>query len=165
MKTILWSLLVIWSVPPAAAAVAQNWLVRIGEDGLRSGAGCLLESASLQVHDGQTTTPIKLVYNGEVIIGMTESNIDLSYSGIGLRVDGQAAHSVDAVHKKTNVIFRQASARILPELIKGKQATLVLGFWPTWPKTKTVASRFSLRGFSRAYRDFQYCRKTGDLKK
>jgi len=156
--------LLIFSMNPGAAST-KNWSVRIGDDGIRPRAVCLLESATRQVHDGQTTTPVKLVYNGKVIIAVTKSNIDLSYVGIGLQVDEQSTHTVDTLHKKTRVIFEKASNDIVQEFIKGREARLVLGFWPSWPKTKTVTSHFSLRGFSDAHQAFQDCQQTGVVKK
>lgn len=165
MKAIALALPLILFCTPAAAAAVKNWSVRIGTDGNHQRATCLLESMTRRVHDGQTTTPVRLVYSGEAIMGMTRSNIDLSYAGVGLQVDDRAVHGIDAVQKKTNVVFNKATAKLLQEFIKGRQASLTLGFWPTWPKTGTVTSRFSLHGFHAAYRDFQYCQQTGELKK
>lgn len=149
---------------PAAQVLAQNWSVRLGEDGLNTRTTCLLESASQWIFDGQTRTPIKLVYNGDALIAVTKSNIDLSYEGVGLQVDERELHSVDKLHKKTRAIFNKYMDDLIQEFIKGKQASLVLGFWPSWPKTRTVISRFSLRGFTRAYRAFQDCQTTGVVK-
>ena len=156
--------LLILSMSPGVAST-KNWSVRIGDDGIQQRAVCLLESDPRQIHDGQTTTPVKLVYNGKVLIAVTKSNIDLSYAGIGLQVDKQSIHAVDTLHKKTRVVFEKASNDIIQEFIKGREARLVLGFWPSWPKTKTVTSHFSLRGFSRAYQAFQDCQQTGVVKK
>lgn len=165
MKTIVSLLLLVFFCLNTAQALAQNWSVKLGRDGIRDQAICLLESTTLQVHDGQTTTPINLVYNGEVIIAVTKSNIDLSYQGVGLQVDQQAAHAVDSLYKQTRVIFEKTANDIIQEFIKGREVRLVLGFWPSWPKTKTVTSHFSLRGFSHAYRAFQDCQQTGVVKK
>lgn len=100
MKVIVSFISLLFICLNSAVASTANWSVRLGHDGLRDRSICLLESATLQVHDGQTTTPIKLVYNGEVLIGVTKSNIDLSYQGVGLQVDKRSSYEVDTLHKK-----------------------------------------------------------------
>ena len=165
MRTSLAIIILLTSVLSLPLAAAENWQVRMGEDGMSSRAVCLLESASVQVHDGQTTTPVKLLYNGELLIALTKSNIDLSYQGVGLQVDGQSPYAVDSLHKETRAIFNKQANDIMQAFIKGREASLVLGFWPTWPKTKTVSTRFSLLGFSRAYQAFLDCQANGDVKK
>lgn len=164
-NTIILSSLLSFVYLQTAVAQTKNWTVRIASDGLHPHAICLLESLSQQVNDGQTMTPIKLVYNGELIMAVTKSNIDLSYDGVGLQVDTKAGHAVDGLYKKTRGLFKKDATDIVQEFIKGREARLVLGFWPSWPKSKTVTSRFSLRGFSRAYQAWQTCHKTGVIKK
>ncbi|MDH5446045.1 MAG: hypothetical protein OEY52_10835 [Gammaproteobacteria bacterium] len=144
---------------------AENWSVRFGSDGQHERSVCLLESSVQRINDGQTMTPVKLVFNGDLMMAQTKSNIDLSYQGVGIQVDGRSIHKVDSLYKKTNAIFDKKAEEMVQEFIKGKQIKLVLGFWPSWPKTQTVSSRFSLQGFTRAYRKFQYCVKHGRIKK
>lgn len=63
------------------------------------------------------------------------------------------------------MIFKKTANDMIDDFIKGREARLILGFWPSWPKTKTVTSRFSLLGFTRAYQAFQDCQQTGVVKK
>lgn len=141
----------------------ENWRTVIGYDPLQKKTACLLESKSLTVFDGQTDTPLQLIYNGRVFRISSQSHVDLSYPGVGLRVDGQEAFAVDAVEQLTDLIFSSRAEAIKAQFIAGRQAQIAVGFWPTWPRGDTVVARFSLLGFSRAHNVFRRCQTTGEL--
>jgi hypothetical protein len=141
----------------------KNWEVILGTDPLSQKSVCLLRSSEQTINDGQTTTPIRLIYNGMAFIAVTKSNIDVSYPDVGLRVDRQSAHQVDRVANNTKAVFETEIEGIRDEFIGGRTGRLTLGFWPTWPKTETVVTDFSLVGFSRAYKAFQHCEQTGEI--
>jgi hypothetical protein len=144
-------------------ASEENWRTVIGYDPLQQKTACLLESKSMRVFDGQTDTPLQLVYNGHVFRMTSQSHIDLSYPGVGLRVDGQEPFAVDTVEHRTDLIFSSRADAIKAQFIAGRQAQIAVGFWPTWPRGDTVVARFSLVGFSRAYGAFRHCQSTGEL--
>ena len=144
-------------------ASEENWRTVIGYDPLQQKTACLLESKSLRVFDGQTDTPLQLVYNGRVFRMTSQSHVDLSYPGVGLRVDGKEPFAVDAVEHLTDLIFSSRADAIKAQFIAGRQAQIAVGFWPTWPRGDTVVARFSLLGFSRAYDAFRHCQSTGEL--
>jgi len=140
-------------------AETANWRALYDRDVLSQQPACLLESATRTVHDGQTTTPMRIVYNGEAFVVVTRSSIDLSYPGVGLRVDHRPAHAIDNVHKDKSVVFRSTAQTLRREFSQGRVAHVALGFWPTWPKGETIVTEFSLLGFHAAYREFLACRK------
>jgi hypothetical protein len=146
---------------PAMASDA-NWRAVIGHDPLQHMTACLLESKPLTVFDGQTDTPLQLIYNGTVFRMTSQSHVDLSYPGVGLRVDGQELFAVDTVENRTDLIFSSRADAIKEQFIAGRQAQIAVGFWPTWPRSDTVVARFSLLGFSRAYTAFRHCQTTGE---
>ena len=49
------------------------------------------------------------------------------------------------------LVFDQDIPSLIRKLRAGKQATVYLRFWPTWPATQPFAVAFSLAGFSKAH--------------
>ena len=162
MKTTLY-LLIVTLLPALAYAKDSNWQPVIGEDPLSQQTVCLLVSAQKQINDGQSTTPINIVYNGKAFIAQTRSNIDLSYAGVGLQVDNSKVHPVDRLLKKTHAVFETGADEIRQQFIAGISGKLTLGFWPSWPKTTAVVTNFNLIGFTKAYQAFLHCQKNGEL--
>jgi len=150
---------ILLAISSAANAASNNWQSVLAQDPISGNTGCLLISASKQSEDGQSGTPVQIIYNGRIFMIKTESNIDLSYPGIGLQVDNNKAFNIDRLHKKTNVVFESQAEIIRGEFISGISARLTLGFWPSWPVTKAYQSRFSLRGFTRAHQAFRDCQE------
>ena len=145
------------------AADTDNWQAALAEDPLTGKSTCLLISAERQSYDGQGKTAIQLIYNGQALIARTRSNIDLSYPGVGLQVDNYDPQPIDRLLGETSVVFDSQPDKIRDQFIQGRRARLALGFWPTWPKTKTVITEFNLLGFTRAWQRFQQCQKSGEL--
>ena len=114
-------------------------------------------SSELQVDDGQTITPVSLVFTGSALAVVTESNIDLSYPDVGLQVDQGPVIPVDRVHRQTIAVFESSADTLRGQLQRGYTARLKLGFWPTWPQTETVVMEFSLLGFTRAQEAMLHC--------
>lgn len=142
------------------AADAPNWKVTQGVDKLSQQSMCLMESARQSVDDGRTTTPMRIVYDGKAFVVLTHSKIDLTYPQVGLHIDKKPMHAIDRVYKETNAVFANETDKIRKQFIKGRVASVALGFWPTWPKSHTVVTRFSLVGFHAAYRDYLACLHT-----
>ena len=139
----------------AFSATSQNWQAVIAKDPVSKQNTCLLISSTKHTEDGQTNTPVKLSYNGEIFIATTDSNIDLSYT--------DSRHTIDRLFKHTSAIFETDAELIRDEFKRGLNAKLILGFWPTWPATRSYAIEFDLRGFTKAYNEFQQCRLSGDI--
>jgi hypothetical protein len=147
----------------AEAGDQPAWRAVVGYDPLQEKTACLLESATVTVHDGQFMTPMRILYNGTAFLVTTRSNIDLSYPKVGLQVDAAAPVAIERVHRDTNVIFEHDAQLIKTHFIRGSKARLSLGFWPTWPKGETVTTEFSLIGFTRAHDEFLACEQTGQI--
>jgi hypothetical protein len=145
------------------ALAAPAWQTVVTYDALQKKTACLMESAQVAVNDGQTMTPVRFLYNGQVFLVTTESNIDLSYPNVGLQVDANSPIPVERIHKNTNIIFAHDAEQIHAQFIRGSKAHLSLGFWPTWPRGDTVIAEFSLAGFTRAHQDFIQCQRTGGV--
>jgi hypothetical protein len=163
MKNIYTLLLLCYLPALANAKDIQNWQLVLAEDPISNQTVCLMVSAMKQTEDGQTSTPVSLIYNGKIFIAKTKSNIDLSYPDIGLQADNHTPHNIDRLHKKTSVVFDAQAIQIRDEFIKGLNGKLTLGFWPTWPKTRSFVTEFDLRGFTKTYQAFRRCQKTGEL--
>jgi len=141
----------------ASPGVAGNWTFQRDLDRLTGGDRCLLQSRVETIHDGHDDVSIQLVLTADALLVVTESNIDLTYPGIGLQVDQSDPIPIDRLFKKTMVVFDRDIATLIDEFIKGYQATISLGFWPTWPKSETQSTGFSLLGFTQAYHAFRAC--------
>ena len=59
---------------------------------------------------------------------------------------------VDSVKKQMNAVFSRSIDEIVQQFKAGSAVELRLRFWPTWPETEVVPARFSLIGFSAAYK-------------
>ena len=160
----LYLLLLLYYLPLNSMAMnEQSWQLVLGEEPQSDQTACLMVSAVKQTKDGQGRTKVSLVYNGKVFIARTESNIDLSYPGVGLQVDQHSSHNIDRLHKNNSVVFEAEAGQIHEEFIKGLTAKLTLGFWPSWPKTQVYVTEFDLRGFTKTYEAFRRCQQTGEL--
>jgi hypothetical protein len=160
----LWSLLMLCGIATTATAdESGNWRLTTAEDPLSDQTTCLMVSAVKHIDDGQTNTPVTVIYNGKVFVVQTKSNIDLSYPNLGLQVDSSKPVAIDRVYKSTDVIFESAAEQIRNEFIKGLDARLTLGFWPTWPKTRSYTVAFDLRGFTKTYEAFHQCQQNSEL--
>ena len=119
--------------------------------------GCVLESEEISIFDGYQDTRLRLsVADGKVLV-KTESNIDISFSDVGLSVDRRDFIPADAVVDERHVSFSSNTAAILEEFIRGHRVTVYLRFWPSYPATQRYEARFSLMGFTRAYNDYMAC--------
>ncbi len=120
--------------------------------------GCALETWEISLFDGYQDTRLRLsVADGEIRV-KTESNIDLSFSDVGLAVDGKDFIPADAVVDETHVLFSSNTEGLLEQFIRGHSVTVYLRFWPSYPATQRYEARFSLMGFTRAHNTYKACR-------
>ncbi len=152
------------ALPFAAHADSiDNWKVIFSEGPASRKKTCLMTSKTLTMQDGQTGTPVYLIYNGNIFFAKTHSNIDISYSGTGLKIDGHTQHPISVLYRKTNAAFTSHPLKIRNEFITGLDAELTLGFWPSWPKTSSFSVHFDLREFSNTYKRFLNCTIDGSI--
>lgn len=146
---------------PITSLANQNthWQVVTDYDVLNKHVACLMLSAKKTSSDGQGTTSLQLLYNGAEFVVKTQSNIDLTYPDLGLKVDNAPILPIDYLNKDTVAVFAQEADKIKKLFIQGHKANLTLGFWPTWPKTQAYTTEFSLIGFTKTYKEFLRCQK------
>jgi hypothetical protein len=114
-------------------------------------------SAEHRISDGYQETPVRLQLDDRQLTILTESNIDIDKPATGLLVDDGEPISASGVKKDTNLVFSENLDTIVEQFIAGTNAEVRLHFWPTWPDTGQKAVRFSLIGFTRAYRQKETC--------
>ena len=136
----------------AAASTAEAaWTAAIKPDPLTRQPRCLLSSDPQVTSDGYDSTPVTLVFNGGGLLVVTESELDASFADLQLTVDKEPPlHSDQLARKKMGLIFDQDIPGLIQKLRAGRQATVYLRFWPTWPVTQSFPVTFSLAGFSKA---------------
>jgi hypothetical protein len=141
-----------------AQAVEPNWTVRevFDDQGVRG--RCVLESAPQSIDDGHGETRIFLQLDEQWLRVITDSNIDVSFDDIALRVDDKEPIPMDGVQADTQVLFEESIATIIEQFIPGLKVDIHLRFWPTWPTTGVKKATFSLIGFTAAYEQLPACR-------
>jgi len=118
---------------------------------------CQLTTNPVQVHDGVGNTYIKLMFTDKDLFVLTDSNIDITYKKSGLLIDSTKKFEFDRVINKTNVVISYFTRENIQLLRNSKTATVKIGFWPTWPKTKVTQATFNLKQFNKKYSAFIKC--------
>ncbi len=103
------------------------------------------------------------MFNGASLLVVTGSELDGSFADLQLVVnDEPPLRSNKITPNKMILNFDQNVPDLLQRLREGRQATVYLRFWPTWPATQAYPVSFSLIGFSKAHDAFnQGCRSVG----
>ncbi|HOB63066.1 MAG TPA: hypothetical protein PKI41_13245 [Candidatus Competibacteraceae bacterium] len=135
-----------------ADAAPSAWMAVIKPDPVTRQSRCLLVSETQNTSDGYDTTPVTLVFNGSRLLAVTESEIDPSFADLQLVIDKEPPFRSDKLAAKNmTLLFEQDVPDLVEKLRAGRQATLYVRFWPTWPATQSFSVPFSLVGFSKAY--------------
>jgi len=140
-----------------------NWKVVFENDPASRKKVCLMVSRKNMMEDGQSKTPVYLIYNGHIFFAKTKSNIDLSYPDLGLQIDKHPQHKISVLYKQSSAAFTSNTVEMRDEFIKGLDARLTLAFWPSWPRTSSFDSHFDLREFNDTYNRFLKCKKNGEI--
>ncbi len=148
-----------WALAVVSTAQAA-WTPIIQPDPITRQARCLLISEPAITPDGYDSASVQLVFNGDRLLVVTDSEIDASFADLQLMVDDKPPmHGNQLAQKKMTLVFDPISPDLVQQLRAGRQVTVFLRFWPTWPATERFAVPFSLIGFSRAHDSFnQGCR-------
>lgn len=139
----------------ASLAAHAEWSAGNTDSGMD---GCALETREISLFDGYQDTRLRLSVAEEGLQVKTESNIDLSFSDVGLAVDGKEFIPADAVVDEKHVLFSSSTEAVFEQFIRGSSVTVYLRFWPSYPVTQRYEARFSLMGFTRAYNNYKACR-------
>jgi len=135
-----------------ASTAEAAWIAAIKPDPITRQPRCLLSSDPQMTADGHGSTPVTLIFNGTSLLAVTESELDISFNDLQLVVDKEPPfRSGKLEHKKMTLVFDQDLPSLTQKLRVGKQATVSLRFWPTWPATQLFPVTFSLAGFSKAH--------------
>lgn len=132
-----------------------GWVLDIRADQLGNDRRCVLYSGKSAMFDGYEDSWIRLQVTTDAIVVNSESNLDPSYPNQGLRVDGGAlAPFVDSLLTDRSAYTKKP---VQLAMAKGSRLSVSLGFWPTWPVTKTQTASLDLTGFERAYAALKAC--------
>jgi hypothetical protein len=132
-------------------AYGDGWSVRAVPDPEGGRSRCMLESARQVVDDGYTTTPVWVRIDARILQVATESDIDLNFHDVGLRVDDGARLPADAAQARQSVVFRHHVPQYLEALRHGQRLYVDLRFWPTWPTRGRRTVTLELDGFAEAF--------------
>jgi invasion protein IalB len=119
---------------------------------------CTVASAKMPVDDGYQKISAQIVVDSKTVIVKTESELDPGFSDIGMRVGNRDLIPMDKVGQKKQAVFETSYANIVELFKLGREVTVTLRFWPTWPVTGTHSVSFSLMGFTKAYDEAAKCK-------
>lgn len=136
----------------SAVSAVQGWSV------VKADGSCRLESALAPINDGYMDIQVQLRFDGQGLWALTPSTIDTEGDFLGLQVDDKAVNVAATVEAATNVLFSGDIDAAAQGFVRGGEAQLLLRFWPTWPITGTKTIRYSLKGFTAAWKDYAQCR-------
>lgn len=86
----------------------------------------------------------------------TESAVDLSYEETGIRLQPAAITPFTKVVNTNGVELSQDKR---DELARATEFTLLMGFWPTWPRTGIREIPLPLEGLRPAVAALELCQK------
>jgi hypothetical protein len=140
----------------ATRVLAADWQV----DNIASGNKnyCVITSAKMPVDDGYQKVSAQIVVESNTVIVKTESELDPSFSDIGMRIGNRDFIPMDKVKQKKQAEFESNYAKIVQQFKDGREVTVQLRFWPTWPVTGTHSVSFSLMGFIKASDEAAKCK-------
>ena len=121
------------------------------------GDTCNLSTVPVRFDDGQGMSKLQLVFASDYWLVKTQSDIDLSYSGTGLRVDEETYFPIEQLVRESDLKFTKDYAAMTRAFMAGKNLRITLGFWPTWPVTETKTIDVPLQHFARAHRAWKQC--------
>jgi hypothetical protein len=129
---------------------ADGWAVKRVPDPQGGRSRCMLESPRQVIDDGYTMTPVRVRVDARLVQVVTESDIDLGFGDVGLRVDDGDLLRPDRVHAQQGLVFLKGAARYIESLRQGRSLFVDLRFWPTWPSHGRRTVSFDLDGFASA---------------
>jgi hypothetical protein len=138
---------------PLMAADPSLWQGVYGYDPYAQAEGCVVRSRPLRMADGYHGAQVRLTFGDAAVTVVTDSNIDPSYPGQGIAVDGgeRVAPDTPFPFGRQSAVFKLERDTLVEAFRRGGSAELALGFWPTWPVTATQRLEISLLGFTEAH--------------
>jgi len=140
----------------ATIGLGAEWQVNKETSGTKD--TCTATSAKMPVDDGYQKTSAQIIVDSKTVTVKTESELDSGFSDIGMKIGNRDWIPVDTVAQKKQAVFEANYAKIIDQFKLGKEVTVRLRFWPTWPVTGTHPATFSLIGFTKAYTEAMSCK-------
>ena len=137
------------------AWAASDWTV-LRETGADN--TCVLRSKPAAVYDGYQESIATLLISPASLYVISKSVFDPTFADIGMQVDHQAFISVDGIEDRRRATFNSHYEEIVTEFKAGREVSVQMRFWPTWPAQGLFPARFSLMGFTKAYEELLLCR-------
>ena len=131
--------------------IGENWVLKTDL------STCSLQTQTQSLDDGAGLTPVTLILSKSSWLLKTKSDIDLSYSNTGIKLDNGAHFDLEKLTKETNIEFTRQRQAMVDALGQANIATLSVGFWPTWPVTAPKTLDIPVAQFNQAYQAWQNC--------
>jgi hypothetical protein len=119
---------------------------------------CTITSAKMPVDDGYQKVSAQIIVDSKTVIVKADSELDPGFSDIGMKVGSRDLIPMDKVNQKKHAVFESNYAKIIEQFKEGREVSVRLRFWPTWPITGTHSVSFSLIGFTKAYTEGMKCK-------
>src|SRR5262245_11837277 len=139
-------------------AGAEEWTVKTVPRTDGTGTRCVMESVRQSLSDGYQDTTAHVTVDAKSVIVTSASNLDGSFSDIGLIVDQEPLVPMDRLAGIKTAQFDAKYGRLVDLFKAGVRLRVQLRFWPEWPTTGTHSATFSLIGFTKAYGELASCR-------
>jgi hypothetical protein len=140
------------------SASAEEWSVKSVPRTDGPGTRCVVQSVRQTLPDGYQDTTAYITADGRSVSVTTGSNLDPSFSDVGLVVDQEPLVPIDRLEGRKTAVFDSRYARVIELFKAGARLRVQLRFWPEWPATGTHSATFSLIGFTKAYGELAGCR-------
>ena len=140
----------------ATGVLAAEW--QVGQLSSGNKNFCVITSAKKSVNDGYQEVSAQIIVDSNTVIVKTDSELDPSFSDIGMRIGNRDLIPVGSVKQKKEADFESHYAKIVQLFKEGREVTVQLRFWPTWPVTGVHSVSFSLIGFIKAYDEAAKCK-------
>lgn len=138
-------------------ASAADW--RAGQAAGSGKSRCILTSAKKPVHDGYQQVSAQIIVDGGAVIVKSDSVLDPGFSDIEMQVDEREFIPMDKVKDRKQAVFEANYSKIIQQFKEGREVTVRMRFWPTWPATGLHSVSFSLIGFTKVYSEARTCNR------
>jgi hypothetical protein len=134
----------------AGAAHADDWEIKSVPNPQGGRSVCVVESVAKVIDDGYSETPVRVRIGARLVQVVTESDIDVGFGDVGLRIDDGPLARPDAVQVQQNLLYTRTAARLIAALPPAAYLNVDLRFWPTWPSHGRRSVAFALDGIATA---------------
>ncbi len=138
--------------------IDETWHLDIVRDDKSDRMACLIRSQGITIDDGHGGTSLEFQISEHEIAVKTDSNIDISYEYDGVKVDRNKLVEIDYIRGQQSAVFKIDPKRFIQNIEKAKLLKIQLGFWPTWPMTKTQSATLNVSNLTQAAHLLSRCK-------